>query len=142
MNSGTRVIIGDEEVELQWGDRQFSKTIKISKLNNIPIMQSAPGFQRFKTFTANISQEDQHIACFDAHIIPDNESMVQDDLLPDEVGDSHQSATSHQSRDEAPTLNNRVMTPESGTAPKVVQEQPNLIESFEDIKSYPAAAGL
>jgi hypothetical protein len=37
MKSGTRVIIGDEEVQLQWGDRQFIKTIKLSKANNIPI---------------------------------------------------------------------------------------------------------
>jgi hypothetical protein len=44
MKLGTRVIIGDEEVQLQWGDRQFIKTIKLSKANNIPIMQSAPGF--------------------------------------------------------------------------------------------------
>jgi hypothetical protein len=41
MKSGTRVIIGDEEVQLQWGDRKFSKMIRLSAVNNIPIMQSA-----------------------------------------------------------------------------------------------------
>jgi hypothetical protein len=84
MKLGTRVIIGDEEVQLQWGDRRFIKTIKLSKANNIPIMQSAPGFHRFKAFTAKINH---HIACFDTHIIPDNESMIQGEHIPEELGD-------------------------------------------------------
>jgi hypothetical protein len=112
----------------------IQQNYQILKLNNIPIMQSAPGFQRFKACTANINQEDRHIACFDAHIIPDGESLVQDDHIPEEEEGSDQSASSHTSREEAPTLNNRVNTPEISTFPKVDKDQPNLIESFEELQ--------
>jgi hypothetical protein len=97
-------------------------------------MQSAPGFQQFKAFTANINQEDKHIACFDAHIIPDDESLVQGDHIPEEEEGFNQCASSHTSRDEASTLNNRVNTQEIGTLPKADKNQPNLIESFEEFQ--------
>jgi hypothetical protein len=52
------------------------KTIKISKGNNILIMQSASGFSRYKAFAANMEAEDREMTCFNAHIIPDDESVV------------------------------------------------------------------
>jgi hypothetical protein len=128
VKSGTRVIIGDEEVQLQWGDRRFIKTIKLSKANNIPIMQSAPGFHRFKAFTANISREDSHIACFNAHIIPDDESMVQGDHITEELGEPNQSDATE---GDPQILNNRGATKEFGSTPMAEPTQSHLIEDFE-----------
>jgi hypothetical protein len=91
--SETQVIIGDGEVELQWGNCRFSKTIKISRETYIPIMPSAPGFKRFKAFIANIDQCDSNTTCLDAHIIPEEEYLV----------------------DNALTLNNKETMPENGT---------------------------
>jgi hypothetical protein len=76
LKSGTRALVREDEVELQWSDCRYKKTIKISKRNNIPIMQSASGFSRYKAFAANMEAEDREITCFDAHIIPDDESVA------------------------------------------------------------------
>jgi GAG-pre-integrase domain len=75
IKSGTCAIVGEDEVELQWANRWYKKTIEISKPNNIPIMQSASGFSRYKAFAANVKTKDREITCFDAHMIPDDESV-------------------------------------------------------------------
>jgi hypothetical protein len=81
--SGTQAIIGDEEVKLQWGNYCFSKTIKISWENNIPILPSAPGFTRFKVVIANIDQCNCNTTCLNAHIIPEEEYLVNNSPTPD-----------------------------------------------------------
>jgi hypothetical protein len=87
MKMGTTAIVGEDKVELQWANCQFKKTVKISKRNNILIMQSSSGFSKYKLFATKIDTEDSEITCFDAHIIPDNESLAlvnnNDDNLSD-----------------------------------------------------------
>jgi hypothetical protein len=73
--------VGDDEVKQQWANRRFKKMIKISKINNIPIMQSASGFRKYQSFASNIELEDSGITCFDAHLIPDNESLALSTIL-------------------------------------------------------------
>jgi hypothetical protein len=92
-------------------------------------MQSAPGFHRFKTFTANINQEDRPIACFHAHIIPDDESLVQGKHLPEELGDPNQSALSNSTKGKHQTLDNQLTTPENGIETTV--ETPESLEAFK-----------
>jgi GAG-pre-integrase domain len=91
-------------------------------------MQSAPGFHQFKAFTANISREDSHIACFGAHIILDDESMVQGDHITEELGEPNQSDSTE---GDPQTLNNRGTTPEIGSTPMAEPNQSHLIEDFE-----------
>jgi hypothetical protein len=96
--SGTQAIVGDDEVVLQWANCQFNKTIQINKRNNIPIMQSASGFWRYKSFVSNIEAKDREITCFDTHIIPDNESLAlenskEDNIFAEEARDQNPNAT-------------------------------------------------
>jgi hypothetical protein len=91
--SETQATIRDEQVELQWGNCLFSKTIKVSRETYKPTMPSAPGFKRFKAFIANMDQCDSNTTCLDAHIIPEEEYLV----------------------DNALTLNNKETMPENGT---------------------------
>lgn len=107
MRSGTRAIVGDGEVELEWADRRYKRTIPISKVSNIPILQSSAGFQKFKTFSAQVEQADNDIYCYDAHIIPDDESIAppeQPELINDDYAiipiyptseDPNSSSTNH-----------------------------------------------
>jgi hypothetical protein len=68
MKSRTRAIVGNDEVELQWANCWFKKTIKICKNNNILIMQSASGFRKYQSFASNIELEESGITCFDTHL--------------------------------------------------------------------------
>jgi hypothetical protein len=102
VDSGSTYCLSNRRFDFEGG----SKTIKLSNANNTLIMQSAPGFHQFKAFTTNINQEDCHIACFDAHIIPDNESLVQGDHLPEDLGDPNQSTLINLTKGEPQTLRN------------------------------------
>jgi hypothetical protein len=84
-------------------------------------LQSAPGFHQFKAFTANISREGSHIACFDAHII-------LDDHITEELGEPNQSDSTE---GDPQTLNSRGTTPEIGSTPIAEPNQSHLIEDFE-----------
>jgi hypothetical protein len=119
--SGTRAIVGENKVELQWGNHLFKKTITISKRNNIPIMQSSPCFSKYKSFAAKINTEDKQIACFDVHIIPDDESIAlvnnnKNNLSEAEEGNQNPSATT-------------IATDEERLA------EPNIIETFEEFEA-------
>jgi hypothetical protein len=74
MRLGTCALVGDDKVEIQWANWQFKKTIQICKRNNILIMQSSSGFNRFKSFAAKNDTAEDNITCFNAH--PDAESLV------------------------------------------------------------------
>jgi hypothetical protein len=75
--SGTQAIIRDEEVKLQQGNCHFSKTIKISQDNNIPIMPS----NRLKTIITNIDQCNSNITSH-TQIIPTEEYLVNNAPTP------------------------------------------------------------
>jgi hypothetical protein len=132
MKSGTRVIIGDEEVQFQWGDRQFIKMIKLSKQTTYQLCNLHQGFHQFKLFAANIRREDSHIVCFDTHIIPDDGSMVQGDHITEALGEPHQSDLTE---GDPQTLNNRGTTPEIGSTPMAEPNQSHLITDFEAFKA-------
>jgi hypothetical protein len=114
--SGTQAIIGDEEVKLQQGNCHFSKTIKISWEINIPIMPSAPGFTQFNAVITNIDLYDSNTTCLDAHIIPEEEYLVNN----------------------VPTLDNQETTPENGTETTVETPEPHLmmqnLPGFDQLK--------
>jgi hypothetical protein len=119
MKSGTRVFMGDEEVQIQWGDRRLSKTIKLSNANDTLIMQSAPGFHQFKAFTTNI---------------PDDESLVQGDHLPEDLGDPNQSALNNSTKGKPQTLNSQGITPEIGVTPMAESTGPHLSKPLNNPK--------
>jgi hypothetical protein len=122
--SGTRAIVRGDKVELQQANCQVKKTIAISKRNNILIMQSSPGFSKYKSFAAKINTKDEKIACFDAHIVPDNESCApvnndKDNLSEAEEGNQNPSATTIMPN---PTDEERLA-------------EPNIIETFEEFEA-------
>jgi hypothetical protein len=96
MKSGTRAIVGDNEVVLQWANRQFKKTVPINKRNNIPIMQSASGFRRYKSFAASIEARDTEITCFDARLMSDDKSLAPEHSEEDIIFTRDQVLPPHQ----------------------------------------------
>jgi hypothetical protein len=103
------------------------KTIVISKRNNIPIMQSAPGYSRYKTFAANVEPEDEEITCFDAHIIPDDESVG-----PHANNDNHKRTVSI--FQPAPTGETVAPSTPVVVSPGTANE-PHVIETFEQLEA-------
>jgi hypothetical protein len=134
MKSGTRAIVGDNEVVLQCANCQFKKTIPINKRNNIPIMQSASGFCRYKSFASSIEADDREITCFDTHIIPDNKSLVPEHSKEDIIFtmDQNPSATTRST----PTFETLMDTSTPMVAAPMGQSTdpstgPHAIETFE-----------
>ena len=60
--NGTRCVTTDSAIILQWKQRRFSKTVKLSPGSNIGIMRSAPGFSKFKAFEALIEDQTDVVA--------------------------------------------------------------------------------
>jgi hypothetical protein len=87
-------------------------------------MQSSPGFSKYKSFAAKINTKDKQIACFDVHIIPDDESFApvnnyKDNLSEAEEGNQIPSATTIVLE---PTDEERLV-------------EPNIIEAFEKFEA-------
>jgi len=68
---GTRCITDEDEITLLWADRKYRKTIPLSNHSRVGVLQSAPGFQKFKAFCSLIEEED--VAFSQPHIIEDDE---------------------------------------------------------------------
>jgi hypothetical protein len=120
MKSGTRAVVREDEVELQWANCWFKKTITIQEKQH----QSSPGVSKYKSFAAKINTEDKQIACFDVHIISDNESFApvnndKDNLSEAEEGNQNPSATTIALN---PTDEERLA-------------EPNIIETFEEFEA-------
>ena len=144
---GTCLIMGGTNAQLKWADQRYTKTVAISPTANIPIMHSAPGYKRFKNFTA-ITEPDTlpPLYCVDAHIIPDDESFAPDEDDDDADANNHpMSATTNTGSRHLSVHNRQQNTPEgeagnthnkneggqNGTAP------PTTINTFEDVQHAP-----
>jgi hypothetical protein len=117
------------------------KMVQRSKQNNIPIMQSTPGFSQIKSFISNINTEDREITCFDAHAIPDNDSWeINEDLNKDEGNpivnnrDQNLNTTNNTPyRDSIEPVDQNTSTESTG---------PHLIKTFEQSKQGHLPEGI
>ena len=65
----------DDAVVLQWGQRQFTKTIPLQvNGSNVGVMYSSPGFSRFNAFCAECDPSDEADGplCYEAAEVSDD----------------------------------------------------------------------
>jgi hypothetical protein len=75
--------------------------------NNILIMKSSSGY---KLFAANIEAKDTEITCFDAHIIPDDESLELTHNKDDNLSDGEEKNQNPSATSNMPTPKDKVTT--------------------------------
>lgn len=63
-----------DRIILQWGQRQFTRTIPLDRKGTFTgTIQSAPGFDRYDNFCSDAEYLDIPVDCFDAHQVSDDE---------------------------------------------------------------------
>lgn len=74
MRKGTICITDATEVTLLWNDRTNRRTVKLNA-QNVPVLRSAPGHQRYADFEAHYESQQREPQAFPAHIIPPDDDM-------------------------------------------------------------------
>ena len=75
---GTGCITTSKEVQLFWNQRKNTKTVPLDPNSNVATMTTAAGFDHFSAFSTGFNRMnpdgEQNVECFQAHVIPAEES--------------------------------------------------------------------
>jgi hypothetical protein len=81
---GTICVTIADRVVIRWNDKKFTHTIFYNK-SNVAVLRTAPGYQRYTAFEANLDSAGAEPRAFDAHVVPPDDD--QDDSV-EHNGDS------------------------------------------------------
>ena len=85
LRNGSRCITNDDDMILQWKQRQYTMTVPVDPAVNVGTFHLAPGYNAFHAFSAKAGLDDDNDpVCFDTHIVSDGED---DDSLSSAEGD-------------------------------------------------------
>jgi hypothetical protein len=62
---------------LHWSQQQFQLTVPLDKASNVAYIQTSAGFSKLHVCSTIIGKTNDHIKCYDIHVIPPDDKELQ-----------------------------------------------------------------
>ena len=127
---GTWCATYSDAIVLQWNQRKHTRTIPLnSHGSNVGTITTAPGYNRFRAFCAEIGTENEDPVCYDANLVSDDETFQEGGQSQGEASQNEDQQTFQQR--EAPLTTDFDL---DGPTPDGNVQPPTLIEDEEDTR--------